>query len=238
MNRSSALRQLGSAALLLALGAGCASTDYSKMAAYYDANPRVVVVLPAKNMTNEVDAPYLFQSTISKPLIDRGYYVLPPYVVADVLTREGIGLEGESWQIEPQMLARYFGADAVLYVTIEEWDSHYYVLTSDVAVALRYRLVDAHSGNVLWETTSREEVNSGSSNTPLLIGLVTAPVDAAVTATTDRVPLAMRANRAAIQSLPPGAYHPDYPGLQERIAQWRAEKNEPAPTQTAARGQQ
>jgi hypothetical protein len=237
MIRSTAAGTLASA-LLLVIGVGCASTDYSKMAAYYDANPRVVVILPAKNLTNDVEAPYLFQSTISKPLIDRGYYVLPPYMVADVLTREGIGLEGESWQIEPQMLARYFGADAVLYVTIEEWDTHYYVLTSDVAVALRYRLVDAHSGNVLWETTSREEVNSGSSNTPLLIGLVTAPIDAAVTATTDHVPLAIRANRAALKDLPPGAYHADYPGLQERIARWRAEKNEAATTQTAARAPQ
>ena len=136
----------------MALLAGCVAAeedaaDYSAEEAWYRRGTTSVVVLPARNDTTAVEAGHLFISTISKPLVERGYYVYPPEIVAEILRREGI-LDGQSWDIPPQNFRRYLGADAVLYVRIENWDTSYMVVASSVAVTLDYRLVDTGSGEI------------------------------------------------------------------------------------------
>ncbi|ELU03472.1 hypothetical protein CAPTEDRAFT_214153, partial [Capitella teleta] len=55
------------------------------------------------------------------PLAEKGYYVFPVNTVKTVL-------EGE----DPVRLGNMFGADAILYVTINEWDAQYVVLSTTV----------------------------------------------------------------------------------------------------------
>lgn len=52
-----------------------------------------------------------------------GFYVFPVNTTKTVLEQEGF-YEGEQiHQQPPEALARMFGADAVLYVTIKRWDA-------------------------------------------------------------------------------------------------------------------
>ena len=210
---------------------GC-SIDYTDMEDYYRTAPKAVVVLPVHNESTEAEAGRFFLSTVAKPLAERGYYVLPVEVTTAILAQEGIQNEGLAWQIEPSKLAEYFGADAVLYVTINEWDTSYVVIASSVTVAMHYRLVDCRSGNTIWERQARQTVSSDSYMSGegglagLVVGLIVATVDAAVTAAaTDYVPLASQANFIAFEQLPPGSYHPQYDELQKTIATWRAEQD-------------
>ncbi len=211
---------------------GCSSVDYTDMENYYRTAPKAVVVLPVRNESTEAEAGRFFLSTVAKPLADRGYYVLPVEVTTAILAQEGIQDEGLAWQVEPSKLAEYFGADAVLYVTIKEWDTSYIVIASSVTVAMHYRLVDCRSGNTIWEQQARQTVSSdshmsgGGGLAGLVVGLIVATVDAAVTAAaTDYVPLAAQANFTALEQLPPGSYHPEYDELQKTIATWRADQD-------------
>jgi hypothetical protein len=221
--------------LLLTLG-GCVApgeegVDYSAEEAWYSRAPTSVVVLPARNDTTAVEAGRLFISTITRPLVDRGYYVYPPEIVAEILRREGI-YDEQSWEIPPQNFRRYLGADAVLYVRIEEWDTSYMVVASKVAVSLNYRLVDTASGETIWEDQQVVARSSGDSmrvQGDAISWLIVSTLSATVTAlTTDYVTLANEANTLAVQDILPGVYNPSYHQLQTEIEAWRKSLNSEA----------
>jgi len=216
--------------LLVLLGAqlfwSCASPDYRALSDYYAVEPKTICVLPARNMTTDAEAPLFYMATIGQPLVYRGYYVMPTPLVADILAREGIDLDGESWTVDPHSMREHFGADALLYVTIEEWDTVYNVLSSSVNVTLDYTLVDTASGETIWTARGTRRVQGGNATSSgnFLADLVVGAIDAAVTAaTTDYVPLASELNTEILQSLPPGVYHTDHERLQKEITAWRQE---------------
>ncbi len=203
----------------LALG-GCSAPeeDYSDLARYYEKKPRTILVVPVANDTLDAEAPWLFLATISKPLIDRGYYVYPTEVTAEILSREGIHEAADAWRVPPAKLHEYLGADAVLYVTLEDWDRSYYVLKSEVTVAVSFRLIDARSGDELWTTRIERTVESDGSDFWLIGQLIDA---AATAAFTDHLEVASEANGSALASLPVGDDHPEYAPLQRKIARWK-----------------
>ena len=220
------------AVVLAAAFTSCAAPpDFSDEAKYYEVNPKTIIILPANNSTTDAEAPHLFMSTIGKPMIERGYYVMPVPLVADMMAREGIDLDGESWIIEPGMFLKHMGADAILYVTIKEWDTNYAVIASSVAVTLHYSLVDARTGALLWEKQGRKVVKGGGSAQHanslggLVAGLIVDTAHAAFTAAaTDYVPLASEVNRTTLNGLYPGVYHADYDLMQKNIADWKKGK--------------
>ena len=66
-------------ALALLTAAGCAkSYDYTN---FREHRPRSILVLPPVNESREADAAWSYQSTVTRPLAERGYYVFPVAVV-------------------------------------------------------------------------------------------------------------------------------------------------------------
>jgi len=181
--------------------------DYQK---FYDQTPFTVVVPPVVNRTSDVEAPRYFTATITKPLVDRGYYVLPVEATAAILRAEGV-VDGEMLlATDPSKFRDIFGADAVMFVTLLAWDTTYLVVHSSVTVTLGYKLVSTRSGETLWETQSTQTVDEGVSGThpiALGIGLLRALVSAVGT---DYVPMAMTANGVACTTLPSGPYAADF----------------------------
>ena len=195
---------------------GCATLpkpDYSK---FFERHPRSILVLPPFNKTTGVEAPVVFNTTISRPLAERGYYVFPVFLTRDILNDLGLTDEGLIASVAPQQFKEVFGADAVLYVTIEAWTTQYLVLASNVRVTANYKLVDTDSGEVLWEQTHTAVESSGQSQGGGGLGAIVAmAISAAITAAvTDYRPLASRVNHQVVlvqdRGLPAGPYHPDY----------------------------
>jgi len=209
------------AGLFLAL-VSCQSTadPVHDPARFYELEPYTVVVLPVVNLTTDVEAPRYFMSTIAYPLVNRGYYVITVQATAEILAAEGLGEGGALAEVAPQKFGEYFGADAVLYVTLKTWDTSYIVISSSVTVSMDYRLVSTRTGEELWATSGEQTVNSSSGNQDLISMLVSAVVNAAAT---DYVPLAAQANQIALSSLPPGPYHKDFEkARQEYLARQKA----------------
>jgi len=143
---------------------GCATVqkkvqkkDYS---AFYAHPPRSIVVVPALNNTTEINAPPVFALTITAPLAERGYYVFPVYLTDILLKDIGLSEAGHIHQLPPSRFLDLFGADAVLFVTIEDWSTKYIIISSSVVVHMKYELKDTRTGLSLWQGEQQVVHNS------------------------------------------------------------------------------
>ena len=108
----------------LALG-GCATNQVPKGELYpemYREMPKSVLVLPAINHSTAADAPNLYSSTIAQPLANAGFYVLSTEVTRKFLENEGLTTGDQLAAVPYKKFLEAFGADAVLFVTIEKWE--------------------------------------------------------------------------------------------------------------------
>jgi len=205
------------AAVLAALLAACVTTpptpDYSKFLA---ASPRSILVVPVVNNTVDVDAAAYFLSTVPVPVAERGYYVFPVNLVKRVLEDDGLSDASLVHAADPVRLCALFGADAALYVTIEQWDAKYMVVTTQVTVAFTYVIKDGKTGDTLWtdhrKVLYQSDAGSGQGG---VASLIAAMVAAAVTkASPNYMPLARQANAQVMgphgAGFPVGPYRAEY----------------------------
>jgi len=184
------------AVALTAFLTGCATnvvkTDLSKFEA---AKPRSILIVPAANKSLDVDAPNYLLTTLTVPLAEKGFYVFPVHTAKTVLEQEGLYEGDQIHKQPPEHLAKLFGADAVLYVTINQWDAKYVVLSTTVTVDFDYRLV-GKDGTELWKANKRMVYSPQQQNTGHpLANLIAAAVTAAMErAKPNYMPLAQMAN--------------------------------------------
>jgi hypothetical protein len=208
MNFASKIALLG----FVALVAGCATRpsryDYSQ---FRTEGPRSILVVPVINKSIDVNAPDYFLATIATPLAERGYYVFPVNMVKSVLADDGLSDANLVHQGDPRRLGELFGADAVMYISIERWDAKYIVLATTVTVELNYTLKSTHTGTVLWKNHQTVVYQPQQSGGGGLAGLIANAVAAAITkAAPNYMPLARQANGGAVNlkgtGLPAGPY--------------------------------
>lgn len=183
------------------------------LSAFRAAPPRSILVVPVVNQSLDVNAPNYLLSALPVPLAEKGYYVFPVNTTKYILEQEGYYESDRIHNEPPQVLAKMFGADAILYVIIKRWDAQYAVLSAAVTVEFDYRLVNK-DGTELWRD-SRKVVYSPQNNNQgggAIGALIGAMVSAAMTrAAPDYMPLARQANQQALSgpnALPNGPYYP------------------------------
>ncbi len=179
---------------------GCATHaaryDYSQ---FRTEGPRSILVVPVINKSIDVNAPDYFLATITTPLAERGYYVFPVNMVKSVLADDGLSDANLVHEGDPHRLGELFGADAVMYISIERWDAKYVVLATTVTVELNYTLKSTHTGVVLWKNHQTVVYRPQQSNAGGLAGLVANAVAAAIAkAAPNYMPLARQANSGAV----------------------------------------
>lgn len=171
--------KLSLACALTLLMTGCATTqtpmDYS---AFKQSNPKSILVLPPTNHTSEVIAPYGVLANVTVPLAEAGYYVFPVALVNETFKNNGLTVAEDIHAVAPKKLNEIFGADAVLYIDIEEYGTSYAVLSSDTVVVVKARLTDSKTNALLWEgKASASSSEQGGGNSGGLVGML---VEAAV----------------------------------------------------------
>ncbi len=190
---------------------GCAApatrTDYS---ALKTENPRSILIVPAINRSVEVNAADYLLATVSRPLAEKGYYVFPVRLVKSVMDDDGLSDADLVHANSPKRLGQLFGADAILYITIEKWHAQYAIFSTAVVVELSYILKSAATEQVLWKN-QQKVVYQPQNNSNGLAGLIANAIVAAITrAAPNYMPLAQQANRQAIYTkgtgLPAGPY--------------------------------
>lgn len=165
----------------LALMCSCAAkVDYGP---YRSHMPRSILVLPPLNESTAVNAPYTYLSTVSRPLAECGYYVFPVAVIDAFMKDNGLPTPDEMQNVPLGKIKEVMGADAVLYVAIEDWGQKYIVISSTTTVKARARLVDVATGETLW--TGTEQLSQGSGGNDIISMLVVALVTQIVSSMTD-----------------------------------------------------
>ncbi len=201
--------------LLLALG-GCATTQQPRDYREYRSHmPRSLLVMPPINNSVDVDAPYVYLSTVTRPLAEAGYYVFPVAVVDAFMKENGLPGAAEMQAVPLEKIHQVFGADAVLYISIEDWGQKYVLISSTTVVKAHARLVDVKTGATLWEGTAQAAEGSGDGGGGLVGMLVAAAVEQVLDTATGRVhSLCRQANAQMVmspnQGLLKGPYSPAY----------------------------
>lgn len=196
---------------------GCATVPKKDFGALKSENPRSVLVIPVVNKSVEVNAADYFLSTLSIPIAERGYYVFPVDVVKHLLENDGLADSAMVHSADTMKLCNLFGADSVLYASIEEWDAKYLVLSTSVTVAFDYTIKGCKTGDVLWNHKQKWVYTPQTQNTGHPLGnLIAMAINAAVTkAAPNYMPLARQANAISLKypdgpGFPAGPYHADF----------------------------
>jgi hypothetical protein len=155
------------------------------------------------------------QAIQSLPAAERGYYVFPVHMVKRILEDDGLSDANMVRAADTRVLAGLFDADAVLYVTIEQWNAKYLVLNTTVTVEFDYMLKDGKTGEEIWHNREIRQFSSDNGGGGGLAGLVAAAITAGITkAAPNYVPMSKQAHSQAIteanSGVPAGPYHPQY----------------------------
>ncbi len=225
------------AIIISAFFTGCSNYHHVREITNFEsARPRSILVIPVVNKSVDVYAPTSVLSTLPKILGEKGYYVFPINTVKVILDHEGFYEAAEVHAQAPESLAAMFGADAILYVTINRWTSQYVLFSTTTIVDFDYRIVN-HDGAQLWSasktlTFTPHNEDTGNELTNLLVASISAALERA---SPNYLPLTRQANNEVFSSgysaLPPGPYASQhelyYTSLETEIAAQNAAKLEP-----------
>jgi hypothetical protein len=185
----------------------------------YEEAPVSILILPPMNESTAADAKEYYSTTITEPLSYWGYYVLPYEMTSELLKMEGI-YDTELLRNTPlAKFQEYFGADAVMFTTIKQWNLVYLVLAANLTVSIEFELKSTKSDQTLWKRTGTVVVDlSGGNSGGGIAGLIAkAIITAANSAAADYVVHAKTANIRALRPLPYGKYHSMFSKDQEQL---------------------
>lgn len=181
--RVAILMLLGGSALLT----GCASTPgVDPYVLYREHMPRSILVLPPVNESVDVNAPYSWVTTASMPIAEQGYYVFPVAVIDAFMKENGLPTPEDMQTAPLDKLGEIFGADAVLYVTLEDFGQKFELVSSTTRVIARAEMVDVDTAQVIWKGRLNYAESSSNSNNSLLGNILSAAITQIESSVNDR----------------------------------------------------
>lgn len=196
----------------------CISLDYTPRerptkgntyGALYEEEPEVLLIMPPINNSTNVSAKDYFYTSMTVPLAEAGYYVLPPLMTLEVLQRES-GYDSELFiDKDLSRFKEILGADVAVFTIIQAWDKS--MLEGSVSVTLDYIFKSTKTNRVLYrkrgvvyENTS-QFIDTGDDLISLIASIAASALS---TALTDYMTLAKESNSRTISDLPAGKYSP------------------------------
>lgn len=143
---------LGLCVVFVGCAAPRAPTDY---AAFLQAKPASLLVLPPLNESTDVKATSGVWAQATRPLAEAGYYVMPITLVDETFKQNGLTGASDIHDVSVQKLRDFFGADAAVYLKIKQYGTSYAVISSDTVVSVEARIIDLRTGQQLWQGTAR-----------------------------------------------------------------------------------
>ena len=180
-------------------------SQYAKM---YEEKPITLLVMPPINNSSNVEAKDLLYTSISKPLVEAGYYVISPLLAMDVLKAES-AYDSELFFDGPlTTFQNYFGADAVVFSVIDTWAK----IGTGIETKISYVIKSAYTNEILFDRSCDLylDLSVDSGQKGLLAALVDLAASAINTATTDHIRAARKANYFILRDIPRGKYSPEY----------------------------
>lgn len=190
--------------LLILSSCGATHTREQMYPMVYQEKPKTILVMPPINNTNHAEAKEYFYTSMAKPLSEKGYYVVSPSLAIDLLKQESAYNSEMFINASLKPFLNVFGADAVLFTTINKWEKQ--AALSYITVGIEYTLKSTHTNEILFQRSGELKV-SFSSGTGGILGFA---VDMLTAATADKIVAARRCNEYVLYDLPRGLYHPSF----------------------------
>lgn len=200
-------------ALLIVLGACATPKDYSL---FKTLKPRSILVLPPINNSKDVRGTYGFLPSTSPAIAEQGFYVYPVALVDRLMKENGLPGPAEMHGVSLKKIDEIFGADAVMYITIQNYGSSFQVVDSVASVVAEASLVHVKSGQKMWDGKVHVRQSSTGGSQSGLLGLL---VESAIAQTVNHLSdvgrdLSPTANATLFgtvgQGLPWGPMHEKY----------------------------
>jgi hypothetical protein len=189
---------------------GCSPRLLPKAEAYrgfYEEKPVAVLIMPPINRTTHVEAKEFFQTTLSMPLSNAGYYVIPPFLSMEILKRES-AYDSELFVDAPLIkFGDVFGADLALFTVLHKWEKA--SLLATITVDIEYIVKSVKTNEIIYQRRGNITINANTSQGQSGWGaLVSMAVAAVQTAVTDHAVVGSACNNVTLQDLPAGPYSP------------------------------
>jgi hypothetical protein len=189
-------------------------SQYAKM---YEEKPVTLLVMPPINNSANVEAKELLYTSISRPLVEAGYYVISPLLAMDVLKAES-AYDAEMFFDAPLTPFRnYFGADAVVFSVIDTWTKK----GMGIETKIRYVIKSAHTHEILFDRSCDLylDLSVNSESKSALGALINLAASVINTAVTDHIIAARKANYFILRDIPRGKYSPEHMLDKDEIAE-------------------
>ncbi len=122
-----------------------------------------VAVLPFNNYTTDMDGPAMARYWFDKRIHEKkGYNTLPLADVDSKLKEMGITDGGQLGSATPQKLGETLNADALIYGDLLEFAYQTTGFLNVRKVRAKFKMVDAKTGNVLWENEGKGSTSKTS----------------------------------------------------------------------------
>jgi hypothetical protein len=188
-------------------------SDIPKSTAYkgmYENVPLSILIMPPINRSTNVESKEYFHSSLTVPIANAGYYVIPSFLSMEILKRES-AYDAEMFiHSSLSKFREVFGADIALFTIIHKWNKS--GIASLVYVEVEYIMKSTITNEILY--TRRGNVTYDASVSTGTAGAFGALADLALsainTATTDNIEVARACNAYTFKDLPAGKYSPDF----------------------------
>ncbi|MCK9334697.1 MAG: DUF799 family lipoprotein [Candidatus Cloacimonetes bacterium] len=199
------------AVLILLLMAACAmpqSTYQELFPKMYQSSPACIMILPPMNESTGADAKEYFACSLSESIGLKGYYVLPVEATFGVLREEGLYDTENMNAAVLKNLKEHFGADAVLFSTIQEWDKSWAITSGSLNITSKFALLSTATADTLWDFTMKTNVSIGSQSNNILVAALESAIKTAIE---DYFPNCLSANTQTMEyAMPYGKHHPGF----------------------------
>jgi len=190
----------------------CAPKLLPKSEAYksfYEEKPVSILIMPPINRTTNVDAKEYFQTTLSMPIINAGYYVIPPFLSMEIL-KNNSAYDSELFLDAPlTKFGDVFGADLALFTIIDKWQKASVIGT--ITVEVEYIFKSIKTNEIIYDrkgsVTVSANANYGGGLAGVLAGMAVAAIQ---TSTTGHAVVGSICNNVTLRDLPAGPYSPSH----------------------------
>ena len=117
---------------------------------------RLVALMPVDNKTKDANAATVLRREVLNALYFKGYPKIPLDVIdektAEIYKEKAGPKRGH---IPPGVLGELLGVDAVMYCTLERWDTSYLYVSAKTAVSATFELRSTKTGETLWSAEDK-----------------------------------------------------------------------------------
>lgn len=196
----------------------CGTTKIQAFPKMYEEDPLIMLIMPPINNSTAVDAKDYFYTTMTVPIAEAGYYVLPPAMTMATLQRESAYDSERFIDGNLSKFGQLFGADVAVFTIINSWNKS--IIGSTITIELEYIFKSTKTNEVLFHRQAKIkcDTSTGMKGNGLLGTLLVATADAVRTAASDYVSVAVMCNETALSDIPYGKYHPAHKSDKEEAA--------------------